>query len=162
VVAVQTRDVEFAGIGRRIRFMESDPDGGPFNRRDHMTKPKRIDRALQLRDHALSILRQHGSYQSAGDAKFLTYRGDPFGLMLRTPFQKWSEPNEAAKKLAAINSISIDHARYAAALHGLELPEVLPYGIDIWRGKRSSVLNGRTTVAPTSSTSSADYGKRTS
>jgi hypothetical protein len=33
----------------------------------------RIETAIQLRDHALPILRQHGSYQGDSDAKFLMW-----------------------------------------------------------------------------------------
>lgn len=101
-----------------------------------MTKTSRIEDAIQLRDHALKIVRQHGSYQSAGDTRVLLWRGEAFAIMHRTPFQKWSEPDDAAKKLAAINSVSLDHAKYAATLRGIKPPEALPYGLDIWHGKK--------------------------
>jgi hypothetical protein len=77
----------------------------------------RTETAIQLRDHALSILRQHGSYQPVGDAKFLMWRGDAFTILHRTPFQHWAEPDEAAKKLAAKIGASVDEAKYAATLH---------------------------------------------
>jgi hypothetical protein len=39
---------------------------------------------------------------------------------------------------------------YAATLHGVKLPEVLPYCIDIWRGKKVFSLewadDGRTNI----------------
>jgi hypothetical protein len=98
---------------------------------------KKIETALQLRDHALSILRQHGSYQGDSDAKFLMWKDESFGIWLRTPFQKWDTgPEVAAKTLAAKHGLSLDQAKYAANLHGLKLPEVLPYCLDIWRGKK--------------------------
>jgi hypothetical protein len=104
----------------------------------------RTETALQLRDHALSILRQHGKYQSAGDAKFLMWNGESFRLRLRTPFQKWDcGPEVAAKTLAANLDTGIDHAKYLATQHGLKLPEILPYCLDIWRGRKVSALNGR-------------------
>jgi hypothetical protein len=101
----------------------------------------RTETAIQLRDHALSILRQHGSYQPAGDTKFLMWnvmwKGESFGIWLRTPFQKWDTgPDVAAKSLAEKHGLSLDHAKYAANLHGLKLPEVLPYCLDIWCGKK--------------------------
>ena len=37
-----------------------------------MTKTTKTEAAIQLRDPALTIIRQHGSYQQAGDAKYLT------------------------------------------------------------------------------------------
>jgi hypothetical protein len=35
-----------------------------------------------------------------------------------------------------VAGLSLDHAKYAATLHGVKLPEVLPYCIAIWRGKK--------------------------
>jgi hypothetical protein len=96
----------------------------------------RTEAALQLRDHALTIVRRHGSYQQAGDAKFLMWNGDSFGMMHRTPFQKWDAPDVAAKSLAANLGTGLGHAKYLAAQYGVKLPEVLPYCIDIWRGKK--------------------------
>jgi hypothetical protein len=102
-----------------------------------MTKPKRIETALQLRDHALSILRQHGRYEPVGDAKFLMWNGEAFSISHRTPFQQWGYgPDIAAGSLAATYGLSLDQAKYAATLHGIKLPEVLPYCLDIWRGKK--------------------------
>jgi hypothetical protein len=96
-------------------------------------KPTRTDTALQLRDHALSILRQHGSYQPTHDGqKFLMWKNDLFGMWLRTPFQKWdTSPDVAARSLAAAHDLTLDQAKYAATLHSLKLPEVLPYCLDI-------------------------------
>jgi hypothetical protein len=100
------------------------------------SKPTRIETAFQLRDHALAIVRRHGSYQSAGDAKFLMWRGEALSIMHRTPFQKWQAGDAAVRALAAKHEASLDDAKYAAATHGLELPEVLPYGLDVWHGKK--------------------------
>lgn len=111
----------------------------------------RTETALQLRDHALSILRQQGSYQQAGDAKFLMWKGEAFSISHRTPFQKWDTgPEVAAKSLAATHDLPLDHAKYLATLHGIKLPEVLPYCLDIWRGKKVFSLewsdDGRTNI----------------
>ena len=92
------------------------------------SKPTRMETALQLRDHALAILRRHGSMQPVGDAKFLMWCGDRFRLWLRTPFQQWETgPEVAAKSLAAKYGLGLDEAKYAATLHGLKQPEILPY-----------------------------------
>jgi hypothetical protein len=96
----------------------------------------RTETALRLRDHALSILRQHGSYQPVRDQKFLMWNGESFRMLLRTPFQKWATPDAAAKTLAASLDAPIDHAKYLAAQYDVKLPEALPYGLDIWRGKK--------------------------
>lgn len=57
--------------------------------------------------------------------------------MLRTPFQEWATgPDVAARTLAAKHGLTLDHAKYLATLNGLTLPEVLPYGIDVWQGKK--------------------------
>lgn len=101
------------------------------------SKPTRMESALQLRDHALAILRQHGSMQPVGDAKFLMWCGDRFRLWLRTPFQDWETgPDVAAKSLAAKHGLGLDEAKYAATLHGLKLPEILPYCLDISLGRK--------------------------
>ena len=101
------------------------------------SKPTRIESALRLRDHALAILRQQGCYEAVGDAKFLMWRGDRFGLWLRTPFQKWeTSPEVAAKTLAAKHGLGLDQAKYAATLHGIKLPEILPYCLDISQGRK--------------------------
>ena len=96
----------------------------------------RSEAALELRDHALAILHRHGAYQQAGDAKLLMWRGEAFAMIHRTPFQKWDTADTAAKTLAATHELSLDHAKYLATLHGIKLPEVLPYCLDIWHGKK--------------------------
>jgi hypothetical protein len=58
-------------------------------------------------------------------------------MVLRTPFQEWETgPDVAARSLAATHELTLDHAKYLATLNGLKLPEVLPYGIDIWHEKK--------------------------
>ena len=111
----------------------------------------RIENAIQLRDHALSILRQHGSYQPVGDAKFLMWNGEAFSISHRTPFQKWDTgPEVAAKSFAANLETGLDHAKYLVAQYGVKLPEALPYGLDIWHGKKVFSLewsdDGRTNI----------------
>lgn len=101
------------------------------------SKPTRMETALQLRDHALLILRQQGRYEPVGDVKFLMWKGEAFSMWLRTPFQKWETGSDvAAKSLAAKHGLSVDEAKYAATLHALKLPEVLPYCLDISQGRK--------------------------
>lgn len=103
-----------------------------------MTKPTRTETALRLRDHALSIIRRHGSPEPVGKGlNMLTWRGGSFVIMHRTPFQKWDTgPDVAVKSLAAKHGLSMDQAKYAATLHSLKLPEVLPYCIDVNHGRK--------------------------
>jgi hypothetical protein len=92
--------------------------------------------ALELRDHALTILRRYGRYVPLGDTKFLMWKGGGFDLWLRTPFRKWDTDEVAAASLAAKPGLSLDEAKSAAAQHGLKLPKALPYCIDISQGRK--------------------------
>jgi hypothetical protein len=58
----------------------------------------RIETAIQLRDHALSILRRHGSYQPVGDAKFLMWDTGP-EVAAKTLVAKHGLPLDQAKRL---------------------------------------------------------------
>jgi hypothetical protein len=81
-----------------------------------VTKPKRIETAIEIRNHALTILRRHGRYEPMARGPAMPmWRGGPFAIMYRTP-------DTAAKLLAAHLSTG--------------LGEALPYGIDIWHGKK--------------------------
>lgn len=109
------------------------------NRRGHIPiKPDRNETAIQLRDHALTIVRQHGTYQPLKTGqKFLMWKGEHFSIWLSTPFQEWAtDPDVSAKSLAATHGLTLDQAKYAAVLHGMKLPEVLPYCIDIAQGRK--------------------------
>jgi hypothetical protein len=88
----------------------------------------RTEAAIRIRDHALSILRQHGQYEPVGNIRALSWKGERFSLLHITPFQRvegW---------------MPSDRAKYAVALHGGKAPETLPYRLDIWNGKKVASL----------------------
>ena len=83
------------------------------------------DRALELRDLALAVLRARGVWQPVrvndGTIQALTFDDDGLSILHTTPFQRLPQPTGVFIK-------------YLSALHGLDLPQNLPYGLDIWRG----------------------------
>jgi hypothetical protein len=83
------------------------------------------ERALQLRDIALDIVRQRGSLEPTGDGglRLLVFRDGDLGIALRTPFQRPPPVPEAMKYWAAMTGRHVD----------------LPYGLDVWFPKK--VLN---------------------
>jgi hypothetical protein len=102
----------------------------------------RTDAAIQIRDHALVIIRQHGQPQPMGEGlNMLAWRGETFAILHRTPFQRvpGANPADAIGRFAAKHGLSSEEAKYTLALNGVALPEILPYGLDIWCGKK--VLN---------------------
>jgi hypothetical protein len=80
------------------------------------------DRALELRDLALAALRARGrpARVNEGSIQALTFDDDGLSVLHTTPFQRLPHPTGVLK--------------YLAALHGLDPPENLPYGLDVWRG----------------------------
>jgi hypothetical protein len=69
--------------------------------RDHMpVKSDRAETAIRLRDHALTIVRQYGRYQQAGDAKFLTWKGAGFSMLLRTPLSEMGNGTGRVRQVA--------------------------------------------------------------
>jgi hypothetical protein len=84
-----------------------------------------VCRALRLRDLALPILWQQGTWEQFGKAKILTARHSTILLAYRTPFQRISHVSDAFK--------------YKAAQLRQNVPSNLPYGLDIWAPKK--VLN---------------------
>jgi hypothetical protein len=99
----------------------------------------RTDAVIQIRDHVLAIIRRHGRLEPLGSTSWLVWRGADFSIGHRTPFQPWDTPDAAVKALAADLGTSLEQAKYLAVLNGLKLPEILPYGLDIWQGRK--VLN---------------------
>lgn len=93
-----------------------------------MTK---LTRATELRDAALHFLALAGTWaesrrQDGTIVRFLEFRGDGISVMYRTPFQKvFSAPSDSRK--------------YLAALLGVDCEKNLPYGLDIFVGRK--VLN---------------------
>lgn len=81
------------------------------------------DRALELRDASLSVLERCGRWRPCGsrDLHMLTADVGNLLILYRTPFQKIFQPSERMK--------------YMAAVFG-QVPRTLPYGLDIWHGKK--------------------------
>jgi hypothetical protein len=83
------------------------------------------DRAIELRDIALRVVRQRGTWEPVGPSmRMLSFRDGDLGISLRTPFQRLSEPPASV--------------RYVAALSGQDASN-LPCGLDVWCPKK--VLN---------------------
>lgn len=81
------------------------------------------DRALELRDAAFSVLERYGRWKPCGSRALHMLTADVSNLLIlyRTPFQKIFKPSERMK--------------YMAAAFG-QAPRTLPYGLDIWHGKK--------------------------
>jgi hypothetical protein len=86
----------------------------------------RIERAAQLRDAALSLLRAYGILRRhTRRPAVTTYAGvADLQLLLRTPLSRLPQPDEQLKYMAAL--LGRDHIN-------------LPYGLDVWAGRK--VLN---------------------
>jgi hypothetical protein len=90
----------------------------------------RIKRAIVIRDKALNMLRNRGTWQTirgpgAKSIRVLMYKATDLKMMHRTPFQRFGE--------------TPDYAKYLAALYGSNRTYNLPYALDVWSGKK--VLN---------------------
>jgi hypothetical protein len=89
------------------------------------------DRALELRDLALAVLRARGACHPVlvndGSIPALTFDDDGLSIFRTTPFQRLLQPTGVLK--------------YLAALHGLDPPESLPYGLDVWRDGKKKIEN---------------------
>ncbi len=81
------------------------------------------DRAEELRDAAFWVLERHGEWKPCGSRTLHMLTADVGNLLIlhRTPFQKLFKPSERMK--------------YTAAVLG-QSPRTLPYGLDIWHGKK--------------------------
>jgi hypothetical protein len=89
----------------------------------HRAAATEADRAIELRDAGLSVLEVYGRWKPCGsrDLHMLTADVSNLLILYRTPFQKIFKPSERMK--------------YMAAVFG-QPPRTLPYGLDIWHGKK--------------------------
>ncbi len=80
-------------------------------------------RVEELRDAALWVLEGYGKWKPCGSKTLhmLTAEVNDLLILHRTPFQKLFKPSERMK--------------YTAAVLG-QSPRTLPYGLDIWHGKK--------------------------
>jgi hypothetical protein len=72
--------------------------------------------ALMIRDLARRVLGAKGQWQSVGKSNFLTVQETGLRILLRTPFQKFPQPDERMKFLVAARDYKLN----------------MPYGLDIW------------------------------
>ncbi len=81
------------------------------------------DRVEELRDAAFRVLERHGEWKPCGSRTLHMLTADVSSLLIlhRTPFQKLFKPSERMKYMAAVLGQS---------------PRTLPYGLDIWHGKK--------------------------
>ena len=84
-------------------------------------------RAVELRDLALTVIRERGEWRDLGGARMLGFTTAGLTLLHRTPFQTF--PNRPPMP---------DKAKYMTALERKAPPD-LPYGLDVWSGGK--VLN---------------------
>jgi hypothetical protein len=91
-------------------------------------RPSRKDQAIAVRDAALFIMRTAGRSEPHGDGNtYLIFKNADFDMMLRTPFQR-------------MPALDGDFVR-KAMVHGIPLPKLLGYGLDVWRHGQGKVLN---------------------
>jgi hypothetical protein len=81
------------------------------------------ERVAELRDAALRVLERHGQWKPCGSRNLHMMTADVSNLLIlhRTPFQKLLTPSERMKFMAAVLG---------------QAPRALPYGLDIWHGKK--------------------------
>jgi hypothetical protein len=80
------------------------------------------ERAIELRDLALTVVRAHGSWQTAGNKlRLLTCDRGDLRIALQTPFQQ--QPSQAPPP-----------AKYLATQSGRPSSVNLPYLIEVWDG----------------------------
>jgi hypothetical protein len=87
------------------------------------------ERAVQLRDLALRVIKARGTWPSfGGGPRLLTFNDvglSGLSISYRTPFQRLPPPPEFLK--------------YLAARDGKTASKNLPYGLDVWQDRK--VLN---------------------
>jgi len=92
-----------------------------------MPKKTKRDRAIELRDLALTLVKARGGWQEGGGPKSFEYRVASLTVAHRSPFQK-------------LPALGGDVVR-AARAHGRMAKNNLPHGLDIWWRPDGKVLN---------------------
>ena len=87
----------------------------------------RTETARHICNRALVLVRHYGRHELVGDQYWLTWRGAGFIVSHRAPSQRLDDP-----------SVARETKRHPVR-EGLAAPEPLPYGLDIWQGRK--VLN---------------------
>jgi hypothetical protein len=96
---------------------------------------KMTSRAVTLRELALKAMRERGTWEKADPINLMMLRHGEITIGHRTPFQRQPEPNQKTKY-------------YLALLGG---PEPLPFGLDVWHGRKKVLgiewdMDGRVVV----------------
>ena len=95
----------------------------------------RDQRAIQLRDAALALLRRSGKWHHYASYSLLTYQNDELKIIYRTPLLRWSEktgPDDREIK---------QYGPYTASQLPQHSNKSLPYTLNVWWGGRRKVLN---------------------
>jgi hypothetical protein len=91
------------------------------------TTSRRYTRIIELRDAALAIVKNRGTWKGASGMKFLYASMGSIRILHRGRFQRLPETPSQVK--------------YLAALHGLPVRDNLPNGLDIWATGNGKVFN---------------------
>jgi hypothetical protein len=88
-----------------------------------MTRTNRTERAVAIRDHLLPLIRVQGAMEEIGGLRMVTWKAGRFAFALRSPFTAWGI------KASPPGS-------YSAALAKQRANPVLPWGLDVWHGRK--------------------------
>src|SRR5918995_1801362 len=90
-----------------------------------MTGTARTARALAIRDHLLPLIRAQGTMEEIGGSGMRTvmWKAGRFAFALRSPFTAWG--------IKALPPRS-----YSAAQAKQRANPVLPWGLDVWHGRK--------------------------
>ena len=90
-----------------------------------MTRTNRTERAVAIRDHLLPLIRVQGAMEETGGsgARMVMWKAGRFAFALRSPFTAWGI------KASPPGS-------YSAALAKQRANPVLPWGLDVWHGRK--------------------------
>ena len=90
-----------------------------------MTGTARTARALAIRDHLLPLIRAQGATEETGGSgpRMTTWKAGRFDFALRSPFTAWGIKAPPPRP-------------YRAAQAERRADPVLPWGLDVWHGRK--------------------------
>ena len=90
-----------------------------------MTGTARTARALAIRDHLLPLVRVQGSMEEIGESgvRMVMWKTGRFSFALRSPFTAWGIKASPPRS-------------YSAAQAKQRANPVLPWGLDVWHGRK--------------------------
>ncbi len=91
-----------------------------------MTRTNRTERAVAIRDHLLPLIRVQGAMEEIGGSglRMVMWKAGRFAFALRSPFT------------ACGGSRRHPPGSYSAALAKQRANPVLPWGLDVWHGRK--------------------------